>query len=142
MKGFVLIAAISFSSLSMAASYGEPLGKSVQKTSIGQLSGIKPDQNVEVEGTVKKLCKKKGCWMVLESGGEQVRVTFKDYSFFVPAKLTGQKVQAQGNVKVKVLSVAHQKHLLEDGGASQKEINAITKDKLELSFVASWVNTL
>ena len=34
-----------------------------------------------VEAKIASVCKKKGCWMMLAAGDQQVRVRFKDYGF-------------------------------------------------------------
>jgi len=46
---------------------------------------------VVVAGTDTQNCERKGCWMQLSAGeGKQsVRVTFKDYAFFVPLDSKG-----------------------------------------------------
>ena len=43
------------------------------------------DRTVTVEGTVNRVCQMKGCWMELVPSGADrgIRVTFKDYAFFV-----------------------------------------------------------
>ena len=53
---------------------------------------------VVVEGVIAKACETKGCWMVLvpESGKDGMRVTFKDYGFFIPLDSKGMKVRAEG----------------------------------------------
>ncbi|MBK6732010.1 MAG: DUF4920 domain-containing protein [Bacteroidetes bacterium] len=44
----------------------------------------------KVKGTVTSVCQNKGCWMKLDLGnGESMRVTFKDYGFFVPKEKQG-----------------------------------------------------
>ena len=124
-----------------AASFGEALSPKIKQSKVENLEKLKSDEVVQLEGTVKKLCEKKGCWMVLSSGNKDVRVTFKGYSFFLPAKLKGKTVKVQGTVKKKTLSVVHQKHLLEDEGAPSSEIAKITKEKVEMQFVANGVQT-
>ena len=38
-----------------------------------------------VTGKVENVCLKKGCWMTIKNpDGEPMRVTFKDYAFFMP----------------------------------------------------------
>ena len=40
-------------------------------------------------GRVAKVCRKKGCWMELESDGLSARVTMLDYGFFLPTDAHG-----------------------------------------------------
>jgi len=96
---------------------------------------------VKVEGEITSTCAMKGCWMnlVLPSG-EEVRVTFKDYSFFVPKEgMEGNRAIIEGKVKRTMTDIATLKHYAEDAGKSVEEIAAITKDKDELAFEATGV---
>ena len=90
-----------------------------------------------VEGQVTKVCEKKGCWMSIKDGSVQMRVKFKGYSFFVPKDLQDRKVRVQGQMILEEQSVASQRHYLEDAGASQKEIDAVTKAKKTYQFIAT-----
>ncbi len=77
-------------------------------------------KEVALEGTVRKACEKKGCWMELAPGdanakGPGVRVTFKDYGFFVPLDSAGSKVKIEGVVSVKELSDERVKHYEGEG---------------------------
>jgi hypothetical protein len=97
--------------------------------------------NVKVEGEITATCAMKGCWMnlVLPSG-EEMRVTFKDYAFFVPKEgMEGNRAIIEGKVKRTKTDVATLKHYAEDAGKSVEEIDAITGDKDELAFEATGV---
>lgn len=89
---------------------------------------------VRIDGTVKSVCLKKGCWLILAGQGPTVRarVTFKGYAFFAPMDSAGYKTSVEGVVKAKVLSEAERAHLAEDGKVS---IDAVPK--AELRIVAS-----
>jgi len=89
---------------------------------------------------VTDVCKMKGCWMKLSMGdGEEIRVTFKDYGFFVPKDITGREVTVHGIGYIEELSVEDQRHFAEDGGATEEEIKQITSPKVTYSFVADGV---
>ncbi|HMP99535.1 MAG TPA: DUF4920 domain-containing protein [Cyclobacteriaceae bacterium] len=96
---------------------------------------------IKVKATIDKTCEKKGCWMVVEDeSGNEVRVTFKDYGFFVPtAGVEGKEVIFAGYAYRKTTEVDLLKHFAEDAGKSQEEIDAITEPKVELTFVADGV---
>ena len=50
------------------------------------------------EAKVRRACEKKGCWMELagaEGIGPGMRVTFKDYGFFVPKDSRGRWARAR-----------------------------------------------
>jgi hypothetical protein len=123
-------------------SYGEEISpdSAIEVTSLAAEMGNAPTYDTKVKGKVVDVCVKKGCWMSLELGnGEMMRVTFKDYGFFVPAdkdKMVGKEVIVQGTAKFETISVADQKHYAEDGGESKEAIDAIKEDKNTLSFEA------
>lgn len=99
-------------------------------------------QEVRVDGKVLKVCKKKGCWLVLSEGEKQVRVTFKDYAFFVPKDSADRRARVQGTLKEEVLSVKDARHYLKDEGASKEEIAKVKAPVKSWSFVASGVEFL
>ncbi len=83
----------------------------------------------KVRGTIEEVCQMKGCWMTLRNEeGANVRVTFKDYGFFVPKDISGKEVIIQGIANKEVLSEDIAKHYAEDGGVAYDESmrNAIT----------------
>ena len=76
------------------------------------------DKSVRLEGTVRRACDRMGCWMELaeSDSGAGVRVTFKDYGFFVPVDSAGETAKVAGTVKVTALTEAAAKHYQAEGG--------------------------
>ena len=72
-------------------------------------------------------------------GQPDMRVTFKDYAFFMPKDLSGKKVVIDGYAIVETTPVEVLRHYAEDGGKSKAEIDAITEPKRELAFEAAGV---
>jgi hypothetical protein len=76
-------------------------------------------KTILLEGQVRKACETKGCWMELatakDSKGPGVRVTFKDYGFFVPLDSAGSMARVEGVVKVAELSEDRAKHYESEG---------------------------
>jgi hypothetical protein len=95
----------------------------------------------KVEAKIEECCKKKGCWMKVDLGnGEQMRVSFKDYGFFVPKEgAEGKAVIMQGMAYMDTTSVDMLRHLAEDAGKTPEEIEAITEPELTLAFEATGV---
>ena len=94
---------------------------------------------VKTVGTIKEVCSKKGCWMKLDMGNEQiVRVTFKDYGFFMPLDATGDVI-INGKAYVAETSVDDLRHYAEDAGKSAEEIAAITEPEKTYGFLADGV---
>lgn len=93
---------------------------------------------VIVEGVIEKACTNKGCWMQLapEKGKTAIRVTFKDYGFFVPLDAKGMKARAEGVTKIKTLSKKEADHLAGEGAKLDRAEDGTAR---EVSFVASGV---
>lgn len=94
---------------------------------------------VVVEGVIAAACTRKGCWMQLAPDAEAkagVRVTFKDYGFFIPLDAKGMKARAEGVAVVKTLSKAEADHLEEEGAKLTRKADG---SALEVSFVANGV---
>ncbi len=97
-----------------------------------------------VEGEVTDVCQKKGCWMTLQptKNTTPVSVRFKDYSFFMPKTLAGNKVIVEGVATKKMVSVEDLRHYAEDAGKSAAEIAMITEPKAEIELMATGVRVL
>ena len=111
--------------------------------SVGELTekmAGKAKMKAKVEGEVTAVCQKKGCWMTLkQDNGDDMRVTFKDYGFFMPLDISGKTIVAEGEAVADTTSVDMLRHYAEDEGLPQEEIEKITEPKIEISFVANGV---
>ena len=94
-----------------------------------------------ITGEIVESCQSKGCWMDVKlADNTTMKVTFRDYGFFVPVEdLSGKTVVFTGTAKREVISVEDQRHYAEDAGKPASEISAITSPKEELRFVADGV---
>lgn len=102
--------------------------------------GDKKELNVKVSGEVDAVCQKKGCWMEIKNAaGDVVRVTFKDYAFFMPMDCAGKTAIVEGVAKIEETSVADLKEYAKDDNQSKEAIAAIKEPKKELVFEASGV---
>jgi len=82
-------------------------------------------------------CQHSGCWMDLDLGNEKVvKVTFKDYAFFIPLDSQGKTATVEGYGKKVLIPVDMLKHYAEDDGQPQEEIDAITEPELAYTFEA------
>lgn len=100
-------------------------------------------KTVIVEGNIDAVCPKKGCWMEITAGkkkGEKaakgIRVTFKDYGFFVPITSQGMRVKAEGEVMVNTLSKEDVEHYVAEGATIEARPDGTA---LEVTFVAKGV---
>ncbi len=96
--------------------------KGTQAVKVAELLAKPQEQDgktVLIEGQVRKACERKGCWMELatskDAKGPGVRVTFKDYGFFVPLDSAGSMARVEGVVKVAELSEERAKHYESEG---------------------------
>lgn len=124
----------------------DSFGKKIEETDAlpaNQLVTVmadKPSLSTKVTATVESVCQIKGCWMkVVTTEGQTMRVSFKDYGFFVPKDIAGKTVVFEGEAKVKTTSVAELRHYAEDAKKPKAEIMKITEPKRELTFVADGV---
>ncbi len=107
--------------------------------------------NTKLQATINECCKKKGCWMDVDMGnGMAMKVTFKDYGFFVPKNADGNLAIMEGVAYWDTISVDMLRHYEEDGLATDldslareaaiKEIHErITEPELQLAFEATGV---
>ena len=126
--------------------YGAPVAAEGEALAVGKAldrSAELDGKTVRVSGFVTAACQAKGCWMALAAGdGREMRVTFRDYGFFVPKDLPGATVIAEGTLEVKEVSVEEQRHLAADAGRPEAEIEAIKEPKVETSLVADGVRVI
>jgi len=94
----------------------------------------------KVIGEINEVCKSKGCWMTLElPDGNKMRVTFKDYGFFVPTKSSGYMAIVDGKASKTITDVETLRHFAEDEGLSSEEVQKINTPKEEYTFEAEGV---
>lgn len=128
-----------------AQSFGDKLSdrKAIPATTLTKALGDQEAMQVKIEGEIKEVCQMKGCWMTVDAGnGTEIRVTFKDYGFFVPKDAAGKKVVFEGEAKYETVDVKTLQHIAEDAGKSQDEIDAITTPETKLTFVATGVEII
>lgn len=93
---------------------------------------------VIVEGQIVDVCQNKGCWMTMMDGDREMRVTFKDYGFFVPFDAGGKYARVEGIFEIKDVPADEAKHYLEDAG-KYDEAAKITGPVPSYTFLASGV---
>ncbi|MDX2250582.1 MAG: DUF4920 domain-containing protein [Bacteroidia bacterium] len=99
------------------------------------------DQMVKLEGTIEACCQAKGCWMTVKLPNEEsMRITFKDYGFFVPKDAAGKTAIFEGRIAYDTTSVETLRHYAVDGGMTEEAAaEKYTEPKVELSFEATGV---
>jgi hypothetical protein len=134
---FLLLLPLSLAAA--AGKFGAPLGDS-RKVALADLvkdAVAYSGKTVRTEGVVSAVCQGSGCWMTLKSGDQSVRVTFKDYGFFVPMDSAGATAAMEGVFTVRTIPEATAKHYASETAGGNPD--AIKGDQKELSLVASGV---
>jgi hypothetical protein len=92
----------------------------------------------KVSGNIKEVCTNKGCWFAMElPNGSKMRVTFKDYGFFIPTNSQGFPITIEGVATLTETDVETLRHYAEDQGKSKEEVEAINAPKKEITFEAT-----
>jgi len=125
-----------------SGSYGAGLSKGkVAEVTLAEL--VKNPKKYEgkairVKGSVKDVCSKKGCWLMLSDGKNAIRVRFKDYKFFVPTNAKGYEVVVEGLAKEGTISEKMAKHYAEESG-DKEAAKKIKGPQKAVSFTATGV---
>jgi len=144
MKRITLVATLLIATIAFAGetiSRGAAIAKDAQSVPLATVLSSPAEYTttpVVVEGVITNACERKGCWMQLKpvDGDQNVRVTFKDYGFFVPLDSKGMKARAEGVTTVKKLSKQEADHLEEEGAKLKRNEDG---SAIEVSFVANGV---
>lgn len=97
---------------------------------------------VQIEGKVKDVCKIAGCWVMITDGKNEIRLSMKDYGFFVPKDAIGKSIMAEGYIETSELSVKQHKHYLEEQGKPKEEVDKIEQPLQMLKFYSHGIRVL
>ncbi|MFN1833915.1 DUF4920 domain-containing protein [Balneola sp. MJW-20] len=136
MRNLILSAIISLTSLAVAAQdkgvirlsepvietdtyevFGESNYSWEQALNLHDVIRLQDDyinKEVLIESQITQVCQKKGCFFITQSEGFYARITFKDYSFFIPTNTAGKTVLVKGVFNLKELSAEQSQHYQED----------------------------
>jgi hypothetical protein len=119
--------------------FGAPLGEMGQPLQLAEVIQNESDylgKQVYVSARVTKVCQKKGCFFLAQDGAAMARVTFIDYSFFVPTDSGEKVVDIVGTLDKKTLDEDQARHYAQDAGTGAQSISG---PRQEYSIVASSV---
>jgi hypothetical protein len=100
--------------------FGAALNEDASPTALGSILDSPADfvgSAVRVEAQISQVCQRKGCFMIATSGEDAIRISFKDYAFFVPTDTGGKTVTFTGTVIARELTEEQAAHLREDAGS-------------------------
>lgn len=107
--------------------FGSSLDQSVPAVALGQIVADAESYvgaPVRVEAQVSQVCQKKGCFFIAKDGASVMRVSFKDYGFFVPTDISGKYVTLVGRVVARELTSEQAEHFAADLGESAAPLEA------------------
>ena len=110
-----------------AETFGAALNESVPEVALQDIAddgGRHVGQAVRVTARVAEVCKKKGCFFIAQEGSSVVRISFKDYGFFVPTDISGKTVTLVGEVVAREVTTDEAEHYAEDLGAETPLVEA------------------
>jgi hypothetical protein len=102
--------------------FGTPLGKEplVDFATLLAEPGAYREQAVQVQGVVRQVCQRRGCWLELATdmtpNAPGCRVLLKGHAFFVPIDSAGAVARLAGSVEVQTIAAAQVAHMEEEGG--------------------------
>ncbi|MEP1445497.1 MAG: DUF4920 domain-containing protein [Paraglaciecola sp.] len=97
--------------------FGVALDKTLPKLSMQDLT-IESSSHLakpfQVEARIAKVCQKKGCFFIAQQDQHILRVSFRDYGFFIPTDSSGKTVILAGELVQKEISPEQAAHFKAD----------------------------
>jgi hypothetical protein len=97
--------------------FGVKLDNSLPKLSMKNLltdSSSHLAKPFQVEARIAKVCQKKGCFFIAQQDQHILRVSFREYSFFIPTDSSGKTVMLAGELVQKEVSPEQAAHFKAD----------------------------
>lgn len=111
-------------------SYGKGITLKEEPISLKEALAKKSElqgKEILLKAKVATVCQSKGCWLTLKEGQTEVRVTFANYSFFVPKNSAAKEAVMQGKIFDKEITAAEARHYAQDAKMPKAEIAKITQ---------------
>lgn len=124
-QGEVVRLSIPIEQTAHSETFGAPFPQSGNPLSLTQLVNQSEeylDKEVLLNTAVAKVCQKKGCFFIAQDGNTTMRVSFKDYGFFLPTDSGGKTVEMAGKLTRKHISQKQAQHFEKDIGAENGTI--------------------
>lgn len=107
--------------------FGQPLaatGKPVDLVSLVRQPDTYLGRETLIDTTVAKVCQKKGCFFIAQQDGYTLRVSFKDYGFFIPTDSGGKSVLLSGKLVKKDMTEEQVAHFKADLNSNSNALTA------------------
>jgi uncharacterized protein YdeI (BOF family) len=136
----LLFAVLGFANPNASNHFGAAFTKAKLVT-LAELT-TKADQyhgkTVKIKGTIKDVCQREGCWLVLTDGTREMRVSMKDHKFTVPKDSGNKTVIVEGVIEKQSISEEMARHYAEES-AGKVDPNSIKGQQIVLSMTATGV---
>jgi hypothetical protein len=97
--------------------FGAPLNTKLTKVSLAELATSSSSllgKPFRLQTKIAKVCQKKGCFFIAQQDEHILRVSFKDYGFFIPTDSSGKIVTLTGELIQKEMTQEQAKHFAAD----------------------------
>lgn len=95
-------------------------------------------QPITLHTNIARVSQKKGCFFIAQEGAHAIRVSFRDYGFFIPTDSSGKPVEMVGELVEVTLSPEQARHYQADLGEKKGEEAEIGAGK-RFEFIADAV---
>ena len=107
--------------------FGAVLNETLQKVSLTELAE-RPEDHLNkpfhLKTRIAKVCQRKGCFFIAQQNEHVLRVSFRDYGFFIPTDSSDKMVEIAGELVEKELSPEQAAHLQSDLGDDEKRVRS------------------
>jgi hypothetical protein len=123
---------------------GNHFGEAFSKAKLVKLKEVTKNADkyngkiVKLKGTIKDVCQREGCWLVLTDGEREVRVAMKDHNFVVPKDSGNKSVIVEGVIEKKTITEEMARHYAEES-AGKIDPNSIKGPQVVISMTATGV---
>ncbi len=136
-KLFIFACFLFFAGVLQAKNYGEtmPKGNAIDISMASKNRDTYFNKPAKFKGRITQVCQTEGCWLMIESNAQAVRIKTKDHAFVIPKDSKGEAI-VFGELKRVELKSEVAKHLAEDAGVAAPEVAATN----ELQIIASSIS--
>lgn len=109
--------------------FGAVLDTSLPAVNLAHLLGSPEKyqgETFQLETRISQVCQKKGCFFIAQQEQHVIRVSFKDYGFFIPTDSSGKTVTLAGELVQKEVSEEQAEHFNKDLKDNSKSLNSGT----------------
>ncbi|WP_395339675.1 DUF4920 domain-containing protein [Ningiella sp. W23] len=107
--------------------FGAPFDQTLPTLTVDTLF-MSPEKHLDAAFSanlpITKVCQKKGCFFIAQHENKTMRVSFKDYGFFIPTDAGGKTVSVNGELVEKNITPAQAAHFTEDLDSESAHIAA------------------